>query len=263
MKDLKHILGFCVAVAGLCGCSSNEVPVFDTSYSALNVWFGTTGYNSVLESTSYNYSYTLGEDSVMFFARVAGLPVDYDRSFTLEAVDGNLEEAEGSYRVETYTIKAGEVEVECPIYFDTSKLKDDELFSSEEEEGSLSFQVVEDGTFASGAESLQTLVVILRNYLAKPDEWDTRASMYALAWSGYFGEYSKVKYQFMIQYTGLIDFHISYYATVPYDEETNTISTTYATYLRDKLRLYLEEYNADPNNTDAPLRDETGSLVTF
>lgn len=261
MKRLKIYIALCLAVLGMTGCEENDRQFFDTSYAALNIWFGTE--SSSYESTTHNYSYTLGRDSVMFYARVAGMPVDYDRTFTLEACDGDLDKAAGSYETTTYTIKAGEVIAEFPIYFDTSKLNGSDTFGSDDEQGSITFRLVESDTFHKGAEGYQTLKVVLRNYLAKPDEWDSQKSLYAMAWNRYFGTYSKVKYQFMIQHTGLIDFHISYYATTNYDEETNTISANYATYLRDKLRIYLDEYNNDPANTDTPLRDETGNLVTF
>lgn len=262
MKNIRQYIMLCVAALCLAGCGDNDRQLFDPSYTALNIWFGTES-GSAYESTTHNYSYTLGKDSVMFYARVAGMPVDYDRTFTLEVCDGDKDKAAGSYEMPTYTIKAGEVTAQFPIYFDTSKLSGSSNFGTEAEEGSLSFRLVETDTFRKGAEGYQTLKVILRNYLAKPDEWDTRKSLYAMAWNTYFGTYSKVKYQFMIQHTGLIDFHISYYATVNYDEETNTISTNYATFLRDKLRQYLDEYNSNPENTDTPLRDETGELVEF
>ena len=99
----------------------------------------------------------------------------------------------------------------------------------------------------------------MKNYLSKPDNWD--ADQYPLRpLSAYFGEYSKVKYQFMIQELNLVDFNISYNATISYDEETNTLSHNYANYLVSKMKLALEEYNA---THDTPLTDETGNIVTF
>lgn len=260
MKKLHYITAIiAVALTAFAGCSENETPVFDREYSALNIWFGTDYGTSftVLDSTVYNYSYSLEEGSVTFNARAIGVPVDYDRSFTLEAYKGDIDEAAGSFSTCTYTIKAGETSAECKITFDTSKLKDADSFT--ERDGHLYFRVVENSEFNTGAENMNSLCVVLKNYLAKPTEWDA-ATYPHLAWSRYFGTYSRVKYQFMIQILGMQDFTISYGATVAYDEENNVISNNYASYLAQRMYNALEEYN---NTHDTPLTDETGALVTF
>lgn len=255
MKKLKYYICILVSAMIFGSCDHNETPVFDTNYSALNIWFGTS--STVNEDITYNYSYTLGEDSIMFYARVTGALSDEDRQFSLEVYEGNIEEAEGSYRTLTYVIKAGESEAEFPIYFDTSKLKDTQSFTSED--GFLYFRMAENPLFNTGSYNMNSLKVILKNYLDKPEEWDN-ATYPRRAYSSYFGEYSKVKYQFMIQELGLIDFHISYTATVSYDEETNTVSHNYANFLVQKMKLALEEYN---NTHDEPLKDENSSVIVF
>ena len=49
--------------------------------------------------------------------------------------------------------------------------------------------------------------------------------------------------------------------SIEYDEATNTFASYYAKFLKNKLTLALEEYNA--TNPNAPLRDENDKLVTF
>lgn len=257
MKQLLFGIA-CFGSLVLASCEKNEMPVYDTSYTALNIWFGTS--SNALDSTTYNYSYKMGEGTLTFYARVMGVPVDYDRTFELEVYDGDTGTAAGSYWTETYTIGAGETEVECNIYFDTSKLTDADSFT--ETDGHLCFRMAANDTFLAGTEDRTNLIVVLKNYLSKPDEWDS-ATYPLRPYSAYFGTYSKVKYQFMISELGLVDFHINYSTSTPYDEETNTISSAYASYLVQKLKVALEEYNNDLNNTDTPLRDETGSVVSF
>jgi len=242
---------------GLSGCEDNETPVYDISRSALNIWCGSE--TIPVDSVTYNYSYSMDEDSIMFYARVSGIPVDYDRTFTLEVVEGSTTEAEGSYRIETYTIPAREVLVECPIYFDTSLLRDNNLFTENYGDGLLKLKVAPNDEFVEGAEEISTLNIILRNYLAKPDNWDTDTTPY-YSLSSVFGDYSKEKYQFMIDVLDMMEFRIYGYATVPYDEENNEISYNYAQYLLQTLQLALEEYNA---THDEPLRDSSGALITF
>lgn len=255
MKKLIYTYLIGAAALTLGSCKENDIPVYDVQRTSLNIWFGTE--TTTLDSLTYNYSYTLGEDSVTFYARVAGLPADHDRTFTVEAVDGNIAEATGSYRTETYTIPAGEVMVECPIYFDTSKLNDPNSFTVND--GHLYFKVAPNNDFAEGAEEMSELVVVLKNYLAKPDNWDTAKSPY-YPLKNFFGDYSKEKYQFMIQTLGMMEFSININATVPYDEENNEVSYNYAGYMQEKMQQALNEYNA---THDEPLKDASGALITF
>ena len=60
MKQYLYILCFATIALLWGSCDKNETPVFDTSYSAINIWFGTE--SSVLDSVTYNYSYTLEKD---------------------------------------------------------------------------------------------------------------------------------------------------------------------------------------------------------
>ncbi len=237
------------------GCDYNDRQLFNTDYTALDIWFGST--STVVDSTIYNYSYTLEVDSLTFYAQVTGLLSDEDRTFVLEVFDGDIEEAEGSYTTLTYTMPAGEYLIECPIYFDTSKLKDSDSFS--ETDGHLYFRMAENSYYNTGTEERSVLHVVLRNRLSQPEEWYSATYPYR-AYYLYFGEYSQVKYQFMIQILGLIDFHILYTATVPYDEDTNTVSVSYVNYMVELMQQALIEYNA---THDTPLTDETGTLVTF
>lgn len=258
MKQISKYLymGLALASLSLASCDKEEVEVFDPNYAALNVWFGTE--NSVYDNVVYNYSYSVGEKPLSFYARVSGMKSDHDRTFTLEAVGGDLDKAEGSYRTSTYTIPAGETLGTFEIYFDTSKLKNAAAFS--EEDGEIVFKVVANNEFAEGANNQKELHVVLRNYLSKPDNWDTTPSAMYPALRTYFGDYSKTKYSFIIEHTGLVDFQIYWSATKPYDEATNTISRNYATYLQQFLRKKLAEYN---ETHDTPLTDEYGNPVTF
>lgn len=256
-RFIYYICLAAMATLGLSSCEDNETPVYDVSRTALNIWCGTE--TIPVDSLTYNYSYSMDEDSIMFFARVSGMPADHDRMFTLEVVEGTIEEAEGSYRVKTYTIPAGETEVECPIYFDTSLLKDDNLFTKNYGDGFLKFKLAPNNEFSEGVEEMSSLNIVLRNYLAKPDNWDSADNPY-LPLSRFFGEYSDEKYQFMIDALDLIDFKVNANASVTYDEETNEVSYNYANYLLEQVRIALEEYNA---THEEPLKDASGAEINF
>ncbi|MBR6285515.1 MAG: DUF4843 domain-containing protein, partial [Bacteroidaceae bacterium] len=121
MKILRYMFLSVLMASGLVSCSENEREYFDSSYSALNIWLGSA--NSVSDSVIYNYSYHVGEGTVPFQVRVTGVPVDYDREFVLEAFDGDIAEAEGSYTLETYVLPAGDITASFAITFNSAKLK--------------------------------------------------------------------------------------------------------------------------------------------
>lgn len=255
MKYLNiSILAAVLLVAS--SCSKEEVPTFDTSMCSLNIWVGTE--ISVYETTTYNYSYAYEEGSVTFYAQISGMPADHDRTFRLEAFGDDCEKIANTIRTEDYVIPAGEIGGKYKVYFNTQKLSDPNLFS--ENDGRVSFRMVSNDIFSIGTENHQEFTVVLKNYISKPDNWDTAPILYK-ALSTYFGTYSRVKYQFMIEVLGLIDFQIFVNARTAYDETTNTVSVLYVeSYMRPKLQSALTEYNA---THDVPLTDEFGNLVTF
>ncbi len=247
----------------LIGCSHQDVPTFDTHETRLNIWVGTAA-GVVYESTSYNYSYAYEEGSVTFYAQISGMPVDYDRTFRLEVFGKDSAQVAPTVRREDFIIPAGAIGGTFLLHLNTQLLPDASLFT--EREGSVQFRMVPNDTFAIGTEDHQSFTVIVKNYLAKPDNWDTVPTrndmLIYFPLSKYFGSYSRVKYQFMIEHLGLIDFQIrSSMGSLPaYDEETNTISAAYAVQLQQVMQQALREYN---ETHDTPLTDEYGEAVTF
>ncbi len=237
-------------------CQKEEIMKFDPTMAGLNIWVGTSG-GAIYEETTYNYSYAIEEGSVTFYARVYGVPADYDRTFTLEPFGDNIDEIIPTIRTEEYVMPAGAISGEYKVYFNSKNLPSNDLFT--ENDGKVSFRMTDNGNFNAGAENMQSFTVVLRNRIAKPDNWDS-ANYPLVALSKYFGTYSRVKYQFMIEHLGLIDFIISYSAATSIDETTNTISPAYAVYLQQMMQEKLAEYNA---THDTPLTDENGDIVIF
>ena len=240
----------------LAACSHEEVSLYDTERTALNIWVGNQA-GVVYDHATYNYSYAYEEGSVTFYAQLSGMPADVDRTFRLEPFGGDSALMASTVRTEDYVIPAGTIGGTYQVYFNTQKLPDATLFANSE--GSINFRVVPNDVFDIGTEGHQQFTVVLRNYLAKPDNWDT-ANYPRIPLSKYFGTYSRVKYQFMIEHLGLIDFEINYNAQTSYDEETNVVSASYAVYLRQVMQRALNEYN---ETHDTPLTDELGTPVLF
>lgn len=255
MKQLNIILISTLTLL-LASCSKEEVDTFNPSHTSLNIWIGNAA-GAVYESTTYNYSYAYEEGNVTFYAQISGMPTDYDRTFRLEAYGGDSAQVVSTIRTEDYVIPAGAIGGTYQVHFNAQLLSDPNLFTTRD--GIIHFRVVPNDTFALGTESHQSFTVVLKNYLAKPDNWES-ANYPRVALSKYFGTYSRVKYQFMIEHLGLIDFEINYNAQTSYDKETNVVSAVYAVYLQQVMQRALNEYN---ETHDTPLTDEFGIPVTF
>lgn len=255
MKTIRYSLCALCLMAAI-SCQKEEVQKYDPTLTGLNIWVGTSA-GSVYEETVYNYSYAYGEGSVTFYARVYGVPADHDRTFTLEPFGDSIEQVLPTIRTEEYVLPAGAVSGEYKVYFNSHNLPSETTFS--ETDGKVSFRMVPNDTFDQGAEDMQSFTIVLRNRIAKPNNWDSASYPY-VALSEYFGTYSRVKYQFMIEHIGLIDFIISYSASTAIDEATNTVSPAYAVYLQQLMQERLAEYNA---SHDTPLTDENGNIVIF
>ncbi len=254
MKYYSILLSALLLLAA--GCSKEEVSTYDTSRCCLNLWVGTQA-GAVYETATYNYSYAYEEGDVTFYAQISGMPSSHDRTFRLEAYGDDLEKMGNTIRTEEYVIPAGQIGGTYQVHFNTQLLSDPNLFTAED--GHISFRMVSNDDFTIGTEGHQSFTVVLKNYLAKPDNWD-KANFPRVALSKFFGTYSRVKYQFMIEHLHLIDFEINYNSQTSYNEELNTVSYAYATYLQQVMQRALNEYN---ETHDVPLTDEFGNPVDF
>lgn len=254
-REILSIIG-CMLIA-FSSCQQNTYEQFDPEYKAVNIWVGTE--LNPLDSTSYNFSYSLEQDSLIFYARLIGTLPTSAQSFTLEAYEGDLDKVDGAYEIGEYTFEPGEYLKQFPILFDPNKLSSNDSSYLSENDGYLKFRLKTTDEVVAGAESYQTIHVIIKNAIAKPDTWD-EAVYPQVALYRYFGSYSEVKYKFMIQEIGKVDFKVQYNQTPDYDEATNTFSSAYAKFLKNLMILALDEYNATHSE---PLTDEFGFPVTF
>ena len=252
MKRKLYVIGVLWVMLIGYSCEENERYYFDRQYSALNIWLGAK--NTPVDSFVYNYAYQAEHDSVIFYVRLTGMPLKEARSFSLEAVEGDIDLVDFSYA--DYILEAGVNEASFPLYID----KTVDFSGFKDRNGYIVFKMKENNTFVQGVEEYSRLCIILKNGVGKPENWDVATYPYQ-ALSRYFGSYSDVKYSFIIQATGLSNFRIYYTVAQNPDLEDNVITHLEAAYLRTKCQLALQEYNNDPEKED--LRDENGELVVF
>lgn len=253
MKKIFTVIVICLFMVIMNSCKKNERIYFDTTHTALNIWFGTAA-GTVLAQTTYNFAYQNDMDSVMFNARLSGEVVDYDRPFTLEAVEGDISKV--SYVLGNYMIPAGAYIAQFPIYFK----KPANYNEFKDKEGSIVFKMKANNEFVEGAENLNSVTVILKNVVGKPDNWDGEINSYYRALTYYFGVYSDVKYSFIINITGRSNFRIYYSTSLPAGTPDNVITSSQAQYMNRQCRTALAKYNE--TNT-VPLKDEFGNIVEF
>lgn len=253
MRKIFTIIVICLLLVSMSSCTKNERIYFDTSHTALNIWFGTeTG--TVLAQTTYNFAYKKDMDSVIFFARLTGKVVDYDRSFTLEAVEGDINKVEFVFG--KYTIPAGKYIIQFPIYFK----KPANFTEFKDKDGTIVFKMKSNNEFLEGAEQYNSITVLLKNNVGKPDNWDSEVTSLYRALTYYFGAYSDVKYSFIINVTGMSNFRIYTSTTLPAGTPDNVITSSQAQYLNRQCRTELAKYN---ETNAVPLKDEFGNLVEF
>jgi len=253
MKKIFTVIVVSLFMIGMSSCTKNERMYFDTTHSALNIWFGTETGTALLQTT-YNFAYQKDMDSVVFNARISGRVADYDRSFTLEAVEGDINKVE--FVLGNYKIPAGQYFVKFPIYFK----KPANYTEFKDKEGTIVFKMKQNNEFLTGAEQFNSITVALKNSVGKPDNWDSEVTSLYRALTYYFGAYSDVKYSFIINVTGMSNFRIYYSTTLPAGTPDNVITSSKAQYLNRQCRAALAKYNE--TNT-VPLKDEFGNLIEF
>ena len=252
MKAKITYIALLATLAGaFTGCRQNELFYYDENYSALNIWMGQKSYPT--DSVTFNFAYTVLErDSLLFWARLTGKPADHDRTFRLKAVEGDVDKVQ--LYLPDYVLKAGEYEGEYAIYID----KPEGYSEFTDKAGSVTLKMEENSFFEEGAIETNTLKIVFKNFLSKPDDWDDAVYPY-MPLSKYFGAYSDVKYAFMIQNTGYSNFSI-YFSMSEDNIPDGCITYTLATRLKQKCKLALAEYN---NSHDEPLCDEYGIPISF
>lgn len=190
---------------------------------------------------SLEYSFVIQPQSELEFnlpvsIYIMGNAANYDRTVNL-TVDNSLTTAQDKhYEMPTQVVlPANAYNVTFPLTLKrTTDLQDAGV--------RLYIKIAESADFKVGAIEQDHLLIKWNDMLSKPSNWDEGLT-------SYFGQFSIVKYRFIISTTGITEF-----------DETQ-MSWAELTNYKILVTSALDEYNAaNPNN---PLKDENGILVTF
>lgn len=194
-----------------------------------------------IDSINYSFANQVGildHDTIFVPMQVLGAIKDYDRSIQLKATTGTTAQANTHYKLPSVVVKANSNTLQYPvIVMNTSDLKENTV--------RLELGVLENTDFPQGVGIISngnhftSFKINFNNSLIKPSYWGSIQA--------HFGEYSNVKYKFIIDTFGKTDFSSTEYS--------------YSGYLTLKagIKQALQEYETQ----NGPLIDENKNTVTF
>ncbi len=186
-------------------------------------------------------------DTLKMNLRITGIPASYEKTFNLTVSGKDLEEGR-DYSLPDKGMKfpVGVTDATYRlVVMRTPKIRETPTSLRVSLSASDDFELgpQADTSFVGDASiiSITDLTFVTTDIALKPKNWDTKLKTY-------FGEYSEVRYRFVIDVLGIVTFADSLAA--------GTLSS-----YRTSLRNASTAYNAaNPAN---PLRDENGVLITF
>lgn len=184
-------------------------------------------------------------DTLLIRVQTSGPIASVERPFDFKILSGQSDAVEGlDYKIlnESYLMPAGKNDTIVRLVM----LRNDGL---KKEQVQASFRLTANEHFELGpiadttlnpSRRVQEFKVRARDIVVKPANWESFIQ-------SYFGTYSEVRYRFVIDVLGKIDF--------PSNTSESTMRTN-----KTKLVNALKTYNA---TNDKPLTDEFGQLITF
>ncbi|WP_145861010.1 DUF4843 domain-containing protein [Pedobacter suwonensis] len=235
---MRYLTIICLLVFAI-GCKKDDIPTFEGRD-------GISFYNTFyLNSDSINYSFALQpelktRDTVFIKMRLVGKPANIARGIKLKALAGSTARPNVDYLLPEIKLPANEIFVNYPLVVLNSPEMDKQTFQ-------LLLGVDPQSELVPGApgvavglsSNLPVMKVNMTGQLIKPDYWQNIVFL--------FGDFSRVRFQFMVKVTGLTNF------------SPNVVDLGEIFRLQVKLKKALADYV----QANGPLIDEFGKQVTF
>lgn len=179
-------------------------------------------------------------DTVYLQLRIMGTAADYDREINIHLSDTSTAKAGYHFNLGPLVMPANKYETKIPVYlYRKPGLKDSMVTADFIIGGSKDFQPGYNDKMANGVTDRLHYKISITDKLSKPANWDGRLLPY-------FGTYSLVKLQYMIQVTGRTDWTV-----LIYPNELNALT--------QQVKLALSEYET----VNGKLLDENGAVIEF
>ncbi|WP_293931837.1 DUF4843 domain-containing protein [Sphingobacterium sp. UBA6645] len=239
MKKIKFYMLFASLVT-LMACQKDDI-IYYEGPDAVSIYIDVAAYE--VDSTSYSFGLELPEvvqDTVWVKVRVQGTAKSYDRTIELKAITGTTATEGEDFELPKFILKANEVEARYPvILYRTERLQENTEKVIVAIKANADFEEAALGEEIGETESVAFYTIYFNDFLSEPAYWSTMYFDY------YIGDFSVVKFQFMVSVYGITDF------SVWSDGEILNAALN--------LRNALAEYEAE----NGILYDEDGNRVTF
>ena len=246
-KIIYHYLTLVGFVAVLLTLAACEKDVLSYTQDARVYFFERANDLNRTRITSKSYTFlTLGpnqqSDTLYVKVKTMGDTASYDRVVLGKTISDSTTAIEGQdYYFIPGIVPAGQTMGQVAVVLNrTARLKSETVL--------LNLTIGETVDFKGGVVEDDKFTLIWSDRLVRPDTW-----------SFYFGNYSDVKYQFVIDVLGIAEFPSQLCARCAINPGEYSLADMqdFASILRVRLREY---NNQNPTN---PLRDENGQLITF
>lgn len=248
-KNSLYIIIPTLIIAAFTSCKKSELTSFD---QPAMVHFYKLFTDAQKDSVLYTFAVkpaSLIQDTVKLPVRIAGKAADKDRVINLKTVADSTTAVEGTdYKIHSAIVHAGKYNDSILlIVYRKPAMKSEEKRLMLEIIPSADFQPGLYNTPSAGSDVKQTggsvrMLIKINDFLTQPANWSLLSS--------FFGTYSKVKYQFIIDVTGRAEFPYGSATSIPYGQ-----MAAYQNMLKQALSDYAAEHG--------PLIDENGQTVTF
>lgn len=224
---IKKLFLFLFVTSSLASCKEDTGLLFNAETMVF--------VQSVPDSTIYTFATrpnTLMQDTVLVNCNIMGRASTSDRPITIIARDSSSAKANYHYKLLPAVVKANTFSAIVPIVlYRRPGLKDSTLH--------VIFDIKDNEFLKAGYPNRLRYKISITDKLGKPTNWETY-------WKNYFGDYSEVKFRFLITATGRQAWNGS---ALPGD----------LAYLNGQARYALLIYN----QSNPPLTDEFGNLIFF
>lgn len=234
-STINTISSLILLMIAITGCSKSDLLMYQEDPRVYFV------RSEVIEYTFSVKPTTLQVDTLYIPVRIMGSATKQDRTFALKVEDSSTAKLGYHFRFGPLVIPANTYEVSLPVYLTRRPgLKDSVVVANITIGETADFKpgYIDKSIGINPLDKLHYRITI-NDQLLKPGNWDTY-------WINYFGAYSKVKFQFLIQSTGKISWNSS-----PLPQDLNFIVQT--------ARLALYNYE----QANGPMFDENGTRVVF
>lgn len=187
---IQNIVVIFLSIVTITSCSSDEIEGFDKSSCYINFVTPQTKDRYPVDTKDNNYEYSFSLESedyqshvFRFEVLIMGVPVDYDRPYTIEVINEETTADKSMYVFESSRVlKKGQVKdtVELTLFRD-AVLK--------EEARTVTLGLIENEHFKHGIDYKQSVTLTFTDELVQPEWWKHNS------YKRWFGEYYREVYE--------------------------------------------------------------------